>query len=176
MEDIKKTFEKVVESGKEFAEDIKLKENLEKAKDVTLDAVDKVAQKFEELKQDEELKAKIKERADDVVETVKEGAKTVSDKTVEFFEKPEVKEKIDGVVESGKKMMDDINKNENVQKVVDSVKEGAKTVSDKTVEFFEKPEVQEKIEDVKEKTLDIAEKGISKLREWFKPKQKDEEE
>ena len=44
------------------------------------------------------------------------------------------------------------------------------------VEFFEKPEVQEKIEEVKEKTLDIAEKGVSKLREWLKPDEKDEEE
>ncbi|NTW90671.1 MAG: hypothetical protein HGA35_01845, partial [Erysipelotrichaceae bacterium] len=69
MEDIKKTFEKVVESGKDLAEDIKLKENFEKAKDVTLDAVDKVVTKFEELRNDEELKAKIKEKADDVVET-----------------------------------------------------------------------------------------------------------
>lgn len=145
MEDIKKTLEKVVESGKDIAEDIKLKENFEKAKDVTLDAVDKVVTKFEEIKNDEELKAKIKEKADDVVE-------------------------------SSRKIIDDIKENENVQKVVETVKEGAKTVSDKTVEFFEKPEVQEKIEEVKDKTLDIAEKGVSKLREWLKPDEKDEEE
>ena len=106
------------------------------------------------------------------------------DKVVNKFEelkeddelKAKIKDKADDVVESGKKIIDDIKENENVQKVVESVKEGAKNVSDKTVEFFEKPEVQEKIEDVKEKTLDIAEKGISKLREWLKPKQKDDEE
>ena len=62
MEDIKKTLEKVAESGKDIAEDIKLKENFEKAKDVTLDAVDKVVTKFEEIKNDEELKAKINGR------------------------------------------------------------------------------------------------------------------
>ena len=34
MEDIKKTFEKVVDTGKDLAEDIKLKENFEKAKEL----------------------------------------------------------------------------------------------------------------------------------------------
>jgi uncharacterized protein YjbJ (UPF0337 family) len=90
--------------------------------------------------------------------------------------KAKIKEKAEDVIESSKKLIDDIKENENVQKVVESVKEGAKTVSDRTVEFFEKPEVQEKIEDVKDKTLDIAEKGVSKLREWLKPNEKDEEE
>ena len=55
---------------------------------------------------------------------------------------------------------------------MESVKDGARTVSEKTVEFFEKPEVQEKIEVAKEKTLSIAEKGMSKLKEWLKPKGK----
>ena len=49
------------------------------------------------------------------------------------------------------------------------------SAKEKVDEFINRPDVQEKIEGAKEKTVDFAEKAVDKLKDWLKPKTKEEE-
>lgn len=40
---------------------------------------------------------------------------------------------------------------------------------EKTEEYLARPDVQEKIEKAKNKTIEIAEKGVDSLKKWLKP-------
>jgi phage terminase small subunit len=113
----KEELDKLVQQAKDLADDIHLKENLERLRDGLVDLAGKTGQKIDELAHDEELKTKIKDGA---------------------------------------------------QKVADTAVAGAKFVGDKTTEFFERPDVQEGIEKAKDKTIEVAEKGVDALKKALK--------
>lgn len=151
MEDskLKETLDQAIQKSKEFAEDIHLKENLSNAASKTKEALGIVGEKIVELSKDEELKAKFKDVSTPIVDT-------------------------------GKKVVEKLEENQTFNKVVSTVKEGAieaaDYVSTKTQEFLEKPEVQEKLEQAKDKTIELAEAGVENLKKWLKPEASDEQE
>ncbi len=83
------------------------------------------------------------------------------------------------LVEKTGKRIDDISHDEELKSKfrdgANQVKEGAirgaKYVGDKTTEFFERPDVQENIEKAKDKTIEVAEKGVEALKKALKKKE-----
>jgi len=104
------------------------------------------------------------------------------------------KEELDKLIEKANKFADDIHLKENLEsfrddlvvladkalkarikegahQVADTAVKGAKYVGDKTTEFFERPDVQENIEKAKDKTIEVAEKGVEALKKALKNKE-----
>jgi hypothetical protein len=149
--------DKVVTETIRVVDDLNVDDKLEKAQVVLKEAFDAVSLKIEELRHDEELREKIRAARDKVVH-----------KTIEVVddikENENVQKTVKNVQERAQEFSEDLNKNETFQQVVKTVKESAQRVTEKTQEFFERPDVQEKIEDLKDKTIEVAELGVDKLK------------
>lgn len=76
--------------------------------------------------------------------------------------------------ETASKFKEKVTDNEKFMEVVENVKDKTiatgKAVKEKTTEFIQREDVQENIEKAKAKTVDIAEKGVGKLKKWLSPK------
>ncbi len=146
---LKDVFEKAAKHSKAFAEDVHLKEGLDEFYQKVKEAAVVLGKKIGDIAQDEEVKERFKDLTDPVVD-------------------------------SAKKVADKVNENETFKKVVDSVKEGAQDtyeyVSDKTKTYLEREDVQQNIEKAKDKTIELADKGVEKLREWLKPEDSKDDE
>ena len=155
-----------------------MNEEMKSEKDGFKDVVDKAVKHSKAFAEDIHLK----EGVDEFYQKVKEAAAVLAKKVGEVAKDEEVKERFrdltDPDVNSAKKLSDKVNENESLKKVVDSVKEGVEDsydyVSGKTKEYFERPDVQKKNNKAKNKTIELAEKGVDKRKEWLKPEDKEE--
>jgi gamma-glutamylcysteine synthetase len=142
-------------------------------KDTLKDVLNKAAKHSKAFAEDVHLK----EGVDEFYQKVKEAAAFLGKKVGEIAQDEEVKERFkdltDPVVDSAKRLADKVNENEALKKVVDSVKEGVEDsyeyVSEKTKAYLEREDVQQNIEKAKDKTIELADKGVDKLRDWLKP-------
>lgn len=118
----------------------------------------------------------LKENLSAVAEKAKEAAKTVGQKVGELAHDEELIDKLKDVsaplIDSGKKIIDTLEENETVQKVTETVKETVETLGQKTQEYLERSDVQEKLEKAKDKTIELAESGVESLKKWLKPEDK----
>lgn len=146
-EGFKDVLDKAAKHSKAFAEDVHLKENVEEFYRKVKEAALVLGKKIGDVAQDEEVKERFKDLTDPIVD-------------------------------SARKLSDRVNENETFMKVVDSVKtglvDGVEFVNEKTKDYLEKPEVQRNIEKAKDKTIELADKGVDKLKEWLKPEQKND--
>jgi ABC-type transporter Mla subunit MlaD len=143
-------FDGFLKSAKEFVKDAKLQEKFEVLKEKTGEAVDAASKKIDEIRHDEELKEKLN--------TFKEN-----------------------VSDAANKVVDKVKENEELSKTLHNVKEGAvdaakrsaEFVHEKTEEIKANPDVQKKVEQAKDKTIDIAEKAAAGLKKWLRPENAD---
>lgn len=151
--------------------------NIEDEKDGLKDVFEKAAKHSKAFAEDVHLK----ENVDEFYAKVKEAATVLGKKVGEVAQDEEVRERFkeltDPIVKSAKNLSEQVNKNDRVKKVVDSVKEGVgegvEFVSEKTNEFFEREDVQKNLEKAKDKTIEWADKGVDKLKGWLKPAAED---
>ena len=113
--------------------------------------LDKLIEKANHFADEKHLKENLESFRDDLVEL----ASKASQKIDEIAHDEELKTKI-------------IN---GANQVKDGAIKGAKYVGDKTTEFFERPDVQKGIEKAKDKTIEVAEKGVEALKKAFKNKE-----
>ncbi|KAF0226339.1 MAG: hypothetical protein FD179_885 [Erysipelotrichaceae bacterium] len=113
--------------------------------------LDKLVVKANKFADDKHLKENLESFKDDVVDLANKTGKKID----EVVHDEELKAKV----------VDGANQ------VKDGAIKGAKYVGDKTTEFFERPDVQENIEKAKDKTIEVAEKGVVALKKALKNKE-----
>ena len=161
VKEMKERIDEITKSSQGI-EDSDLASKANEIKDRAINVLNGVTKKLgaslNEVSDSEELK--------NVLEFVKVKSKALTEGTVAKLQELKDNEQLKkGLADAGnfvKQQTDKIKENENVQKVVGEVKE-------KTDEFFNKPEVAEKIESAKEMTLDVAEKAVKALKVWLRP-------
>ncbi|NTW95706.1 MAG: hypothetical protein HGB31_03705 [Erysipelotrichaceae bacterium] len=110
--------------------------------------LDRLIEKANKFADDIHLKENLESFRDDLVDLATKTGKKID----ELAHDEELKAKIkDGATQ-----------------VKDGAIKGAKYVGDKTTEFFERPDVQENIEKAKDKTIEVAEKGVEALKKALK--------
>jgi hypothetical protein len=110
--------------------------------------LDKLIEKASKFADDIHLKENLESFRDDLVELATKTGKKID----ELAHDEELKTKI----------------KDGANQVKDGAIKGAKYVGDKTTEFFERPDVQENIEKAKDKTIEVAEKGVEALKKALK--------
>jgi len=113
--------------------------------------LDKLVEKANKFADDIHLKANLESFRDDLVVLADKAGKKID----EIAHDEELKAKI----------------KDGAHQVADTAVKGAKYVGDKTTEFFERPDVQENIEKAKDKTIEVAEKGVEALKKALKNKE-----
>lgn len=113
--------------------------------------LDKLIQKSNQFADDIHLKENLESLRDDLIVLAEKTGKKID----ELAHDEELKAKI----------------KDGAHKVADTAVKGAKYVGDKTTEFFERPDVQENIEKAKDKTIEVAEKGVDALKKALKNKE-----
>ena len=131
----------------------KIEAVVDKTKNTVLQAKDKVVETVNKV-QDEE---KVTEFLQKVVAKVQEAADFTKMKVSEIV--PE-SDKLENVERQISESFDKIMDNENVRGAVKSVQNLGDTISD----FLNKPEVKSKINSAKKWTLNVAEKGLDRLK------------
>lgn len=139
-------FDGFLKSAKSFVKDAKLQEKFDVLKEKTGEVVDAASKKIEEIKHDEELKEKLN--------TFKENVSNATDKVVEKVRDNEELNKTFHNVKEG---------------AIDVAKRSAEFLHDKTEEIKANPDVQKKVEQAKDKSIDIAEKATAGLKKWLRP-------
>ena len=152
----------------------------DRAINVLNDVTKKLSTTATDLKESDDFKK--------VLEFVKTKSKELSDATLkkinELKEDQRIKEGFDNtfnfVKEKSNKLTEGIKENEKVKGVIDDVTEkGGKLIDSVKVsvdDLLNKTELDEKIVEVKNKTVDIAEKAVQALKEWLKPEVYKQEE
>lgn len=152
----------------------------DRAINVLNDVTKKLSTTANDLKESDDFKK--------VLEFVKTKSKELSDATLkkinELKEDQRIKEGFDNtfnfVKEKSNKLTEGIKENEKVKSVIDDVSEkGGKLIDSVKVsvdDLLNKTELDEKIVEVKNKTVDIAEKAVQALKEWLKPEVYKQEE
>jgi len=152
----------------------------DRAINVLNDVTKKISTTATDLKESDDFKK--------VLEFVKTKSKELSDATLkkinELKEDQRIKEGFDNtfnfVKEKSNKLTEGIKENEKVKGVIDDVSEkGSKLIDSVKVsvdDLLNKTELDEKIVEVKNKTVDIAEKAVQALKEWLKPEVYKQEE
>ena len=152
----------------------------DRAINVLNDVTKKLSTTATDLKESDDFKK--------VLEFVKTKSKELSDATLkkinELKEDQRIKEGFDNtfnfVKEKSNKLTEGIKENEKVKGVIDDVSEkGSKLIDSVKVsvdDLLNKTELDEKIVEVKNKTVDIAEKAVQALKEWLKPEVYKQEE
>ena len=152
----------------------------DRAINVLNDVTKKLSTTANDLKESDDFKK--------VLEFVKTKSKELSDATLkkinELKEDQRIKEGFDNtfnfVKEKSNKLTEGIKENEKVKGVIDDVSEkGSKLIDSVKVsvdDLLNKTELDEKIVEVKNKTVDIAEKAVQALKEWLKPEVYKQEE
>ena len=152
----------------------------DRAINVLNDVTKKLSTTATDLKESDDFKK--------VLEFVKTKSKELSDATLkkinELKEDQRIKEGFDNtfnfVKEKSNKFTEGIKENEKVKGVIDDVSEkGGKLIDSVKVsvdDLLNKTELDEKIVEVKNKTVDIAEKAVQALKEWLKPEVYKQEE
>jgi len=113
--------------------------------------LNKLVEKANKFADDMHLKENLESFRDDLVELANKAGKKID----EISHDEELKDKI----------------RDGANQVKDGAIKGAKYVGDKTTEFFERPDVQENIEKAKDKTIEVAEKGVEALKKALKNKE-----
>ena len=185
VEDLKAKIDEITKIGQAFDGQEKQRANeiVEKAVAILTNASNKVvetAKKFPESP--EVLKG---------VEIVKAKSKDLYDNALAKLEEIKKSDLVENATESIKNTVEQIQNNQTVQNVVETISQGAETVKQNVVEavntatetvkenvneILEKPEVKEAIEkagEVVEKakvaTTELADKALATLKEWFQP-------
>jgi hypothetical protein len=110
--------------------------------------LDRLIEKANKFADDIHLKENLESFRDDLVDLATKTGKKID----ELAHDEELKTKI----------------KDGANQVKDGAIKGAKYVGDKTTEFFERPDVQENIEKAKDKTIEVAEKGVEALKKALK--------
>ncbi len=108
----------------------------------------KLLEKANKFADDIHLKANLESFRDDLMDLAEKAGKKID----EISHDEELKTKI----------------RDGANQVKDGAIKGAKYVGNKTTEFFERPDVQENIEKAKDKTIEVAEKGVEALKKALK--------
>lgn len=113
--------------------------------------LDKLVEKANKFADEKHLKENLEAFRDDLVELANKAGQKID----EIVHDEELKTKV----------------KEGANQVKEGAIKGAKYVGDKTTEFFERPDVQENIEKAKDKTIEVAEKGVEALKKALKNKE-----
>lgn len=144
-------FDGFLKSAKSFVKDAKLQEKFDVLKEKTGEAVDAASKKIDEIRNDEELKTKLN--------TFKENVSSATDKVVEKVRDNEELNKTLHNVKEG---------------AIDAAKRSAEFVHDKTEEIKANPDVQKKVGQAKDKSIEIADKAAAGLKKWLRPEPSEE--
>lgn len=183
VQEMKAKIDEITRKSEEINDnDLALKANQikDRAINVLNDVTKKLSTTAKDLKESDDFKK--------VLEFVKTKSKELSDATLkkinELKEDQRIKEGFDNtfnfVKEKSNKLTEGIKENEKVKGVIDDVSEkGSKLIDSVKVsvdDLLNKTELDEKIVEVKNKTVDIAEKAVQALKEWLKPEVYKQEE
>lgn len=183
VQEMKAKIDEITRKSEEINDnDLALKANQikDRAINVLNDVTKKLSTTANDLKESDDFKK--------VLEFVKTKSKELSDATLkkinELKEDQRIKEGFDNtfnfVKEKSNKLTEGIKENEKVKGVIDDVSEkGSKLIDSVKVsvdDLLNKTELDEKIVEVKNKTVDIAEKAVQALKEWLKPEVYKQEE
>ena len=178
IEEISQNADKVEGDFASKAQEIKTK-----AVDVLNNVVVKLKGLYNNVNDNEDVKktlAFVKSKAKDLYDSA---LKSIND----FMNQEKVKDSLSNANEFASKVVDKVSdvyndaveaakKNETIKNISEKVSAGYENVVKSTKEFLEKPEVQDRIDKVKDGTIDIAEKAVEALRNWLRPEDKKEED
>lgn len=165
MEKLDKTIEEINSQVEEFEKEAKKKidnydeETGKKAQalvDKTKAVVDSTIEKLNNVIND----IKDDERLDDFLDKIKAKSKESIDFTLEKIDSLSTRITLDDIHDEIISEFDKLKENDTFKKTADLLKE----VETKINEFFERPDVKEKINKAKVTTVNIAEKGVEGLR------------
>ncbi len=115
------------------------------------DELDKLFEKANKMADDMHVKENLESFRDDLI--------SLAEKTGKKIDELAHDEELKGKIKDG------------ANTVKETAVKGAKYVGDKTTEFFERPDVQQNIEKAKDKTIEVAEKGVEALKKALKSKE-----
>lgn len=178
VEKMKAKIDEISNEAKKIEGDdaIKAEEIKEKAISVLNEASEKLQKTWDTITDPDELKKTV----DFIGEKSKEIYETSIKSIQAFIKSEEVKKAIDDaqdfikdagttIGDFAKDAYDKAMENPDVKEFADGVVKAANEAKENIDDFFERPEVKEKVDEAKEKTIELAEKAVDALKKWLKP-------
>jgi len=157
----------VTKTIKDLQEDEQLKENLHQAKGKAIALFEETKEKIITIREDEEWQKRWSDLVANTSLVVAKVANFAEETSAKAMDKAKENEKFAEYMDKATDV---------ASKAAHATKETYVATKEKVDDYFAKPEVIEKIDAAKDKTIDVAEKAVDGLKKWLKPEGKESTE
>lgn len=142
---LNESIEKLTQMAVDIKNSEEFKNTLTFIKNKSCEVGDATVKKIKDIKDSEEFKKGVA----NVSEAIKNGANFAKEKAIDGYK--------------------ELEKNDNVKKVIDGAGKKLEELNKTANDFINKPSVADKIDKAKDTTIDLAEKALEGLKKWLKP-------
>jgi hypothetical protein len=167
VDEMKRKISELTDEGLSIDDGFEKKAQYEELRTQVSDMLKQTVKNIEQMRSDFGDNEKVKETADMIKLKSNEAFDTFSKVIKEVQAENKFKEKMEDLAEETDKFVSKVVANPKVKSMLESEK--VKSVLDKVNES--RPEFDEKMDKAKDLTIDAAEKGLSSLKKWLKPKE-----
>jgi len=165
VNEMKRKINELTDKGLSIDDSYEKKAQYEELRTQVSDMMKQTVKNIETMRSDFGDNEKVKETADLIKIKSNEAFESFSKMIKEIQDEPKIKSKVDDFVAETDKLVTKVAESPKVKSMMENEK--VKSVLDKVNES--RPEFDEKLDIAKEKTIEVAEKGLESLKKWLKP-------